>query len=498
MVRFHNLAALTAAAAVLAAGGCSSSPAATKAGGSPRPVTLSLGTDDGLGTPGAQVVEQFARQVDEASDGRLVIEPVWHAAGQPSPPGWDQVVARRVVSGDIEMGLVPSRAWDTEGVSSLRALNAPFLITSNAVLEAVTRGDLAARLMSGLEGAGVTGLALYPEGLRHVFGVGRVLDSPSDFEGTTIRAARSETVSAVFRALGATTDDPDGTAFADGLRDGTLAGAETSLVLAGGFPGREPTTAGNLAFFPKVQTLVVNSDAYDRLGEERRAQLREAAAATQEWAAEHDPDDATAARDFRARGGTVVLASTADVEAMARATQPVYDELEGDGLTRELIADIERVGSSTPSDPLVEACNGASEPSSPATTSTGEAAQFPPGVYRTEVTVEDLVDAGADEPWANDVAGMWTMTFADGSLTMVDVNARSGLKNVAPGTYCVTGDRVSIDLFGDPGVCGDGEYFSAAWSLGGDELRFLDTKAASDEEADVRALYGATTWRKIG
>ena len=35
------------------------------------------------------------------------------------------------------MGLIPSRAWDTEGVTSLRALNAPFLIDSDELLDEV-------------------------------------------------------------------------------------------------------------------------------------------------------------------------------------------------------------------------------------------------------------------------------------------------------------------------------------------------------------------------
>ena len=32
------------------------------------------------------------------------------------------------MTGELEMGLIPARAWDTEGVTSLRALHAPFLV----------------------------------------------------------------------------------------------------------------------------------------------------------------------------------------------------------------------------------------------------------------------------------------------------------------------------------------------------------------------------------
>ena len=257
-------------------------------------------------------------------------------------------------------------------------------------------------------------------------------------------------------------------------------------------------TAGNIAFFPKVQSLVINTDAYEDLSDEQRTELREAAAATQTWAAEHDPDEATAARDYCASGGAVVLADSADVEAMVAATRRVYDELADDPLTDDLIADIEAVTASASPDPPVLACAGTPAPSPTATSGAGDGGSFPEGVYRMEITAEELVAAGAEPAWAGDVAGMWTMTFADGVLTMVDVNARSGLRIEVPGTYCVTQGRVSIDIFGDPDVCGDGEYFSAGWRRDGDDLRFLEVRASDEEQADVNALYGEPVWRRIG
>ena len=51
MTRIQQMAALTVAAAVLATTGCAAGPAGTKAGGSPRPVTLRIGTDDAQGFP---------------------------------------------------------------------------------------------------------------------------------------------------------------------------------------------------------------------------------------------------------------------------------------------------------------------------------------------------------------------------------------------------------------------------------------------------------------
>ena len=231
------------ALAGLAATACSGDEEAAKADGS-GPVTLRIGTDDEPGRPAADQIEELARRVAELSDGALRLEPVWHAAGD--GPDWDQRVARMVSTGELDMGLIPSRSWDTEGVTSLRALNAPFLVTSDELVAEVISGDLAGKLLSGLGEAGVEGIALFPEGLRHPFGYEKPLVRPEDYQGKAIRTPTSRTTSAVFAALGATAND-------DEADPSTHAGLESSYALD---PGG--TAAGNVTFYPKVNSLVID------------------------------------------------------------------------------------------------------------------------------------------------------------------------------------------------------------------------------------------------
>ena len=98
-----------------------------------EPLTLRIGTNDGDDAPAAASIEEFASQVDALSGGAVAIEPAWRAGGPDPHQDWDQVVARMVVSGELDMGLIPARAWDTEGVLSLRPLVAPFLVDSDAL-----------------------------------------------------------------------------------------------------------------------------------------------------------------------------------------------------------------------------------------------------------------------------------------------------------------------------------------------------------------------------
>lgn len=300
----------------------------TRAGGEPPPITLRVGTDDPQGRPASNQIEQFAREVHERSGGDLRIAPVFHAVGV-GQSEWDQKVARRVVTGGLDMGLIPARAWDTEGVTTLRPLNAPFLVDSDQRLKAVVSDDdLSKDLMSGLTRTGVVGLALYPEGLRHLFVFDTDHISPSSLAGARVRSPKSHTTWAIFEALGAEpTDDRVGDA---------IDAVESEFALAATFP-EASAVVGNLTLFPKVNSLVVNSDRFAELEPAHQQILREAALATREWAVDVLPQDAELAAAYCDAGGTVVLADEAELGRLRAAVRPVTDMLREDPETAALL-----------------------------------------------------------------------------------------------------------------------------------------------------------------
>lgn len=350
--------------------------------------------------------------VDERSGGQVVIEPVWTAAG--FVEDWDQLVARMVVSGELDMGMIPSRAWDTEGVTSLRALQAPFLVDSNELVAEVLSSELEERMLAGLDAVGVTGLALLPEGLRHPFGFGEPMLSPADYQGQGIRAPSSEVSYALFDALGAVPDDVLGNDFNQAVRDGSLRGAESGLALSASLLGPAIAT-GNVTFFPKVNSLVINADAMADLTGGQRTVLRDAAVATQTWVLDNVVSEAEVAQEYcRAGYGDVVLASDADIAALERAAEPVYELLDSDDQTRAMIEQIRALEAAvTAPATAVAACE--SSPSAPVDgTPAGDQAVLD-GVYRLEITPEDLRGYGVTN--AEDIAiniGVWTWTLRGG------------------------------------------------------------------------------------
>jgi TRAP-type C4-dicarboxylate transport system substrate-binding protein len=484
-----QVAIVAACGAVLV--GCSDDGNSTKAGGGSPPMTLRIGTADQPGFPGADQIEEFARHVEELSEGRVRIEPAWRVAEEIED--WDQVVGRKVVSGELDMGLIPAQAWDTEGVTSLRALHAPFLVTSDELVRKVVTSDLAATMLAGLDAVDLTGLALLPEGMRHLFVFGDGDVDLFDLDGKVVRAPTSETTSALFEAFGATADDLDGQndRFLAGARDGSVAAAESEFALAGCCLPMASTAAANLTLFPKVNSLVISTEAYESLGEDLQQVLRDAADRTLEWAVAAMPSEADQVAEFCNGGGTIVNAPESELAAMQAAVAPVYAELERDETTKQLIERIQAIKAELPTPRAIAPCG----PAATSGTAHGdETTVFPDGVYRMEITAEFLMAAGVDRANAFEHAGTWTLTFKDGAFLDSD-DENPG----CPGsTYTVEVGRVTIHM-GDQscGTAAGDVLFSAGWTLEDDQLQFTDVRSGHGSDLLIATLFGGQPFTKI-
>ena len=241
-----------------------------------------------------------------------------------------------MIDGRYPLAVVPARAWDVLGATSLQALEAPFLVNSDALLDKVTSDPVAEKMLAGLDDVGVVGLALWPEALRHPVGFGHPLRSPSDFAGKGIRAPRSALTWQILRALGARPLDFVGDEMGPAVDSGQLSGAEAEIGQVRDLP-RPGTVTANVTFFPKANTIVANRSAFDRLRDDQRETLRKAAVETRDHVVASRPSDVDAARSACAVGVRVVVASDADIRGLVRATRPVVARLERDDGTRRSI-----------------------------------------------------------------------------------------------------------------------------------------------------------------
>ena len=175
-----------AAIAVLATAGCSGGSAGSedKAGGSGEPVVLRLANTNGQ-LDFAPAVVDFVDRVEELSGGELRIEAVDEWGD--SAPDAEQQVVRDVSAGEIDLGWVGTRVFDTLDVKSFQALTAPMLVDSYALESAVIESGMTEQMLDGLEDLGVVGLGVLPDGLREAGRGDRTHSRPGGLAGDHLR-----------------------------------------------------------------------------------------------------------------------------------------------------------------------------------------------------------------------------------------------------------------------------------------------------------------------
>lgn len=449
--------------AALACAGCSGS--ADKAGGPARPVVLRLGVLDEQGAAEYRTgAEEFADRVTRLSD-KVRIHVVYAAAGDRADA--EVELARMVRDGRIDLAVVGARSWEELGVDSFRALQTPFLVTSDGLMDAIATSPLARDMLDGLEPVGITGLALLPESPNHPIGLRRALASLADFAGARLVQSPSQTTDAVMRALGAKPVALDVRLTSQAIASRTVDGIVAGLLWTGG-----GVATANVTPFPELNTLVANEDVLRRLGEDQRQALRSAGAWLLRFYIANRPREQRAL-DIRCRSGRpTVIATPREVAELVRATRPVYNELLKDEVTRSFIARIRALERSLPTRPPLVVPRGCAPRPTPSPAA-GRSPSELNGTYRWV-----LEDTSISPP-----SGVVTMTLRDGSWRIETDEADTG-------TYTIHGNRIVFDW---PRV-----GYTMTFTFRRDGNGTLHLTPALPMDGGDQTVYSSRPWRYIG
>jgi TRAP-type transport system periplasmic protein len=427
--------ALAVVAAVVA-GGCGGDGAGgDKAGGAGEPVVLRMANSYG-DLQSVPVIEYFVSQVKERSGGNVRIQVVdrW---GDFSADAEQQVV-RAVAADEIDLGWAGARVFDTVGVTSFQALQAPMLIDSYALQQAVVASDIPARMMEELNKLGVTGLGVLADGLRKPIALEQPLLGAADWRGITFGTSYKSGVQAqAIRALGATPMEVLGPTREQALKDGQLQGFELDLFLyeRNLLANRAPYVAANVTLWPQMDVLLANPSRLERLTEQQRGWLQQAAQDATSRSAALADRDARSLKVACQSGARFANASQADLAALRKAFAPVYASLMQDPQTKAFIKRIRALKESTHAEPLLSipaACSG--QAPKQASGSTGTAPAYLNGTYRYTLTKEDARRAG--EPDLSEYPRINTWILKYGRF-----DATGGFT----GNYSVDGNRITFD-----------------------------------------------------
>jgi TRAP-type C4-dicarboxylate transport system substrate-binding protein len=474
---------LTLALVVLAGcGGASADKAGGASGQQPRILTMANAAGD------SGELDGFVSEVARLSGGtiRIQVQNSWRV-GQAK---YETGLINDVRAGKADLGSAGSRAWDSVGVMSLRALHAPLLIDSYGVQERVVQSPLVGEMLAGLEPIGLVGLGVLPGPMRKPLGISKPLVAPADYDGLTIGVQQSLVADETMRALGAKPvwfpgmgkiDSFDGieqqTAAIDGNRYDTI--------------GKHFTANVNL--WPRPLVIFTGKQVVDALSPDQRNVLRQAAAnVIPAQTALLRGFEQAAAGNLCRRGLEFQTASPHDLAALRTAAQPVYDTLARDPQTRKFLAAIAAIGKGVPAESAPQ-CR-------PTGKTDGQAAGGSSrldGVYRVTTTAKDLLATGVpagDAIPENYGTASYVLDRARFAFTQENKDACIW----GYGTFAVKGNQVEWK-FTDGGGTGPnnafnkpGEFFVFGWSLYRETLTLTPVQGAIAPEN-----FRVKPWQRI-
>lgn len=166
----HRLIAVVAASLLLLAGVTAALAGPPVNSGT---VTLTLETPSGQGRLASNLADAFAARVKTLSDGKLVVKVIY---GDPAKVGrgdrvwpWLAQHLNNVRTNKVQLATVWGASLELAGVKTVRALYAPFQLTSKTAATRATSGSIASQILQGFQGTGLTGLSLTPQGFSRIY-----------------------------------------------------------------------------------------------------------------------------------------------------------------------------------------------------------------------------------------------------------------------------------------------------------------------------------------
>ena len=250
--------------------------------------------------------------------------------------------------------------------------------------------------------------------------------------------------------------------------------------------------------------LFANSERLTALDEDARGWIQQAADDATAWsllhAGDREQDEMNRACEF---GAKVVTASEADLDALRKATEPVYARLGADTQQAKALETVKSLVSVAADPEPLEIPSGCAYrtgdekrlplPDEPLS-GPGSAGDFPQGVYRFELDRQRLIDAGITEHDAGLNAGVYTYTFEPGRWSYkADPADGHTFATSCEGWYTVRNDGAAFTTATtiEGGDCAPPTW-SARWSFRKDTLTWSDVSIK-----DFGIVF-AGDWQKIG
>jgi TRAP-type C4-dicarboxylate transport system substrate-binding protein len=479
--------------AVVATAACSAATPADRAGGAT--IVLKLGTIDKVNPDNQSFGTQaFVDNLPKVSAGHIKVDVVQdYGAGAASS---DVDLIKAIGSGELDGGWVGTRGFGAAGIHGLEAFEAPMVITSYAAQKALIADGVTTQALRALDQSGVVGLGIAVGALRRPFAAKAALVGPQDWKGVKFRTFNSAIQSETVTTLGAAPVNV-GLDWVDEVVAGRLRGAEFSLgqYQQAGLGKEAGNVTGNVVLWPKMFVLMMSRAKFDAMSVQQRSWIREAADLGVKASVDATYDESSVADDLCTRGVRFKDATPAQLLALRTRLAPVLDRLAADPSSGPLLTTIKAHVQQHPATEtlkLDDRCRqGASVDDRTSGVIPKTTAGIPDGVYRVQITADEVLAAGLDNRDGN--SGTWTFTVRRGRYEMrcrpiaapgQDCGGSTQSGALDSGQLRGKDDLVYLVSDGDSSV-------RLQWTLASDGLRFVNPQQVHGWELVLKP------WQKI-
>lgn len=235
-------------------------------------ITLRLADIQPDGFPTVVGAEEFARLVEEKTDGRYNIEV--YPGGQ---LGDEKSIIEEIQLGSIELARVNGVPL-TEFNDNIGVLNLPYLFESQEEKWEIWTGDVGEEILESFLDNNMIGLAFYDNGERFFYSGKQPINGLEDMEGQKIRVQESELAIDIVEALGASANPMAYDEVYSAIQTGVIDGAENnfpSFFTSGHYEVAEYATIPGYQSVPEV--LIGSKQLWDSLSDEDKTAFKEAA-----------------------------------------------------------------------------------------------------------------------------------------------------------------------------------------------------------------------------
>ena len=275
-------------------------------------------------TPKGKADDKFKELAEKYTDGKVKVEVYPNSTLYK-----DKEELEALQLGAVQM-LAPSNSkFGPIGIREFEVFDLPYILPDLKTLRKVTDGPLGGKLLKLLDSKGMTGLAYWDNGFKHMTANKKLL-GPSDFKGLKFRIQSSKVLEAQFRALGAI---PQVMAFGEvyqALQTGVVDGQEntwSNIFTQKMNEVQKYATVTNHGYIGYV--VVVNKKFWDGLPADVRAGCEKAMKEATEYGnGQSAKENEDALAEIRKAGKTEILTlSPEQDDAMRKTMLPIYKDV---------------------------------------------------------------------------------------------------------------------------------------------------------------------------